>query len=182
VADGQPMVIASRFRCKHPLPERVATTDLFHDVARLAEEDGSTFYMLGASPDEIRRAVATVRAKYPRLQVVGYNHGYLEGLPLAIVLDEIEELAPDVLWLGLGVPREQVFVAEHGHKLRNVGVIKTSGGLFNFLSGKNRRAPAWMQAAGLEWLWRLLLEPKRLLGRYFVTNPRAIHLLLTRSR
>jgi exopolysaccharide biosynthesis WecB/TagA/CpsF family protein len=182
VADGQPMVIASRLRCRNPLPERVATTDLFHDAARLAEEDGSTFYMLGASPEEIRRAAATVRAMYPRLRLVGHSHGYLEGLPLAIVLDEIDALAPDILWLGLGVPREQAFVAEHGSRLRNVGVIKTSGGLFNFLSGKNRRAPAWMQAIGAEWLWRLMLEPRRLFWRYFVTNPLALFLVLTKSR
>lgn len=182
VADGQPMVVASRLLSKHPLPERVATTDLFHDAARLAEQDGSTFYMLGASPEENERAVAAVRAAYPRLRLVGHSHGYLEGLPLAVALEEIDTLAPDILWLGLGVPREQTFVLEHGHKLPNVGVIKTSGGLFNFLSGKNRRAPGWMQASGLEWLWRLLLEPRRLLLRYLVTNPLAIFLLLTRTR
>jgi N-acetylglucosaminyldiphosphoundecaprenol N-acetyl-beta-D-mannosaminyltransferase len=66
-------------------------------------------------------------------------------------------------------------------RLTGVGVIKTSGGLFDFLSGERSRAPAWMQAAGLEWLYRMLLEPRRLLVRYAVTNPHAAYLLLTRS-
>jgi exopolysaccharide biosynthesis WecB/TagA/CpsF family protein len=182
VADGQPMVAASRRLCANPLPERVATTDLFHDAARLAEADGTTFYLLGASPEENERAVAAVRAAYPRLQIVGHSHGFLDGPALEIALDQIDALAPDVLWLGLGVPREQAFVVRYGDRLPNVGLIKTSGGLFNFLSGTNRRAPAWMQATGLEWLWRLLLEPRRLFVRYLVTNPLAIFLLLTRSR
>ncbi len=182
VADGQPMVLASRFLCRNPLPERVATTDLFHDTARLAEQDGSTFYMFGADKDENERAVAVVRKTYPRLNLVGHSHGYLEGAALAHKLEEINALAPDVLWLSLGVPREQSFVAEHGHRLKQVGVIKTSGGLFNFLSGKNRRAPSWMQSIGLEWLWRLLLEPRRLFWRYLVTNPLALYLVLTKSR
>ena len=182
VADGQPMVVASRRLCAQPLPERVATTDLFHDAARLAETDGTRFYLLGASPDENARAVAAVRAAYPRLNLVGHSHGFLDGPALDEKLSEIDALAPDILWLGLGVPREQTFAVRYGDRLPNVGVIKTSGGLFNFLSGTNRRAPQWMQATGLEWLWRLLLEPRRLFVRYLVTNPLAIFLLLTRSR
>jgi N-acetylglucosaminyldiphosphoundecaprenol N-acetyl-beta-D-mannosaminyltransferase len=79
------------------------------------------------------------------------------------------------------VPREQRFFAEHGHKLPDVGLIKTSGGLFNFLSGTNRRAPALLQRLGLEWAFRLLLEPRRLGWRYLSTNPIALFLMLTRS-
>jgi exopolysaccharide biosynthesis WecB/TagA/CpsF family protein len=78
------------------------------------------------------------------------------------------------------VPAEQVFACKNRDKLRNVGVIKTSGGLFDFLSGKTRRAPQWMQSGGLEWLYRLLLEPRRLFFRYLTTNPHALYLLLTK--
>ena len=67
----------------------------------------------------------------------------------------INAVRPDILWLGLGVPAEQRFALRHREHLRGVGVIKTSGGLFDFLSGKNRRAPEWMQAAGLEWAFRI---------------------------
>ena len=181
VADGQPMVWASKIRCKTPLPERVATTDLFHDVARLAELTGHSFYLFGATSEENARALANVRRLYPQLNIAGASHGYLEGEALTDKLAEIDALAPDILWLALGVPNEQRFVAAHADALPNVGMIKTSGGLFNFLSGTNSRAPIWMQRAGLEWLYRIMLEPRRLFWRYFVTNPVAIWQMLRYS-
>lgn len=181
VADGQPLVLASRYRCRTALPERVATTDLFHDVARRAERQGVTFYMLGATPEENDRAVANVRRAYPGLRLVGHCHGFLQGEALDARIAEIDALAPDILWLAMGVPHEQRFVARHADRLTHVGMIKTSGGLFNFLSGTNRRAPEWMQKASLEWLYRIWLEPRRLFWRYAVTNPKAIYLMATRS-
>jgi exopolysaccharide biosynthesis WecB/TagA/CpsF family protein len=81
----------------------------------------------------------------------------------------------------MGVPREQRFIVRHRHRLTSIGVIKTSGGLFDFLSGSRQRAPVWMQDAGLEWFWRACLEPKRLGWRYLKTNPLALYLLLTKS-
>ena len=181
LADGQPLVLASRWLCRRSLPERVATTDLFHDVARRAEETGTTFYLFGATEEENARAASVIRATYPKLALIGRAHGYLSGAELIAKLDEIDALAPDVLWLGLGVPREQEFIRTFAGRLRHVGVIKTSGGLLNHLSGKNRRAPGWMQRTGLEWLWRALIEPRRLLWRYLTTNPQAIYLILRHS-
>jgi exopolysaccharide biosynthesis WecB/TagA/CpsF family protein len=181
-ADGQPLVLASRWLCRQKLPERVATTDLFHDVARLAEKSGSTFYLLGSTEAENARAVAVIAAAYPALKIIGHSHGYLKGKELEAKLDEIDRLAPDILWLGLGVPLEQIFVRDFSPRLGHVGIIKTSGGLFNHLSGKNPRAPNWMQKAGLEWLWRMLIEPRRLFWRYLTTNPRAIYAILRYSK
>ena len=77
---------------------------------------------------------------------------------------------------------EQAFVAEYSPRLSNVGVIKTAGGLFNFLSGSMPRAPRWMQKLGLEWAWRIWLEPRRLFWRYLTTNPRALFLLFNKSK
>jgi N-acetylglucosaminyldiphosphoundecaprenol N-acetyl-beta-D-mannosaminyltransferase len=79
----------------------------------------------------------------------------------------------------MGSPLELAFSMRNRHRLTNVGLIKTSGGLFDFLSGRFRRAPLWMQAAGLEWLHRLALDPRRLLLRYLTTNPHALYVLLT---
>ena len=182
VADGQPMVLASRWLCKEKLPERVATSDLFHDVSRRAEKTGQSFFMLGASPEENAKAVECVQKKYPNLNIIGHCHGFLDTEEMEAKIDEINALSPDILWLSLGVPREQIFIQEHSSKLHSVGLIKTSGGLFNFLSGTNQRAPKWMQDAGLEWLFRLWLEPKRLFWRYLSTNPKAMFLILTRSQ
>jgi N-acetylglucosaminyldiphosphoundecaprenol N-acetyl-beta-D-mannosaminyltransferase len=180
-ADGQPLVMVSRLKSRTPLPERVATTDLFHVVARKAQAAGLSFYMLGANEEENAAAVARIRQAYPKLRILGHCHGYLRGADLRARVEEINRLAPDYLWLGLGVPAEQEFVQEFMPRLCNVGVIKTSGGLFNFLSGSRGRAPRWMQEAGLEWAWRIWLEPRRLFWRYLTTNPRALYLLLNRD-
>ena len=181
LADGQPMVVASRWLTRRPLPERVATTDLFHDAAKRAIATGQSFYIFGASADENARAVAAVRRAYPGLNIAGASHGYLQGRALLDKLAEIDALKPDVLWLALGVPREQEFVRDYGHLLPNVGLIKTSGGLLNFLSGSRQRAPLWMQRLGLEWAFRVGLEPRRLGWRYLTTNPTAMFMILTRS-
>lgn len=181
-ADGQPLVLASRLLCSAQLPERVATTDLFHDVAELAEQTGVTFYLLGSTEAENGKALAVIKQRYPGLRVVGHSHGYLAGEALTAKLNEINALAPDILWLGLGVPREQIFVRDFARHLSNVGVIKTAGGLFDHLAGKVRRAPLWVQKAGFEWLWRMLMEPRRLFWRYFTTNPRALYAIVRYSK
>ena len=181
-ADGQPLVTVSRLKSSMPLPERVATTDLFEIVARKAAAAGLTFYMFGADEQENASAVANVQKMFPDLKIIGHSHGYLRGDALRSKVDEINALAPDYLWVALGVPYEQAFVEEFSPRLSNVGVIKTSGGLFNFLSGSRARAPGWMQAVGLEWAWRICLEPRRLFWRYLTTNPRALYLLFHRSK
>jgi N-acetylglucosaminyldiphosphoundecaprenol N-acetyl-beta-D-mannosaminyltransferase len=181
-ADGMPLVFASRLFCRTPLPERVATTDLFHDAARLAQRRRARFFLLGATDSIMEQAAQRIRALYPDLELVGRRGGYLScHREEARVIEDINNARPDILWLGLGVPREQEFALRHRDQLCGVGVIKTSGGLFDFLSGKNSRAPSWMQLAGLEWAYRTYLEPRRLAGRYLMTNPHAALLLLTRT-
>jgi N-acetylglucosaminyldiphosphoundecaprenol N-acetyl-beta-D-mannosaminyltransferase len=181
-ADGQPLVAASRIFSGKPLPERVATTDLYPIVARMAQETGATFYLYGASEEVNRAAYENTLRIAPDVKIVGRSHGFLKGAALEAKLDEISALAPDILWLAMGVPLEQQFVRDHAHRLKNVKMIKTSGGLFDFIAGAKQRAPQWMQDTGLEWAFRLGLEPKRLLKRYLTTNPVAAYLLLTQTR
>ena len=178
-ADGTPLVFASRLRSDVALPERVATTDLFHDVAARAPEVDATFYLLGATDTVIARAAENVRRKYPRLSIAGYRSGYFSAAEESKVVAQINAARPDILWVGMGAPAEQRFCLRNRAKLSNVGLIKTSGGLFDFVSGRNSRAPAWMQAMGLEWAYRVALEPRRLTYRYLTTNPHAAYLLLT---
>jgi exopolysaccharide biosynthesis WecB/TagA/CpsF family protein len=180
--DGQPLVAASGPMTGAALPERVATTDLFHDVAEAARGRSIGMFFLGASEEENRRAVETVRQLYPHVQIAGRLHGFRGHAEWIERLDEINALAPDILWVALGVPREQHFYMRFAHALPQVGLIKTSGGLFNFLSGSARRAPAWMQRSGLEWAFRTVAEPRRLAMRYLTTNPRAALLLLLHSK
>ncbi len=181
-ADGMPLVFASHWLCRKPLPERVATTDLFHDVARLAETRGTTFYLLGATDTTIQLTVRRISLLYPRLRICGYRSGYFSKEQEAGIIADIDAAGPDILWIGMGAPREQAFAMRHRGDLRRVGIIKTAGGLFDFVSGRVRRAPYWMQTMGLEWAYRTLLEPQRLAGRYLMTNPHALFLLLTRTK
>jgi N-acetylglucosaminyldiphosphoundecaprenol N-acetyl-beta-D-mannosaminyltransferase len=180
-ADGTPLVFASRLTSGHALPERVATTDLFHDVAERAETAGVSFYLLGATDEIIERTVKRTRERYPRLNIAGYRDGYFSAHEEEQVVESINAAQPDILWVGMGVPAEQSFCLRNLSRLNQVGVVKTSGGLFDFVSGKNRRAPAWMQSVGLEWAYRMALEPRRLAYRYLTTNPHAVYLLLTAS-
>jgi exopolysaccharide biosynthesis WecB/TagA/CpsF family protein len=178
-ADGTPLVFASRLRAALPLPERVATTDLFHDVAARAPAVDATFYLLGATDAAIARAAENVQRKYPRLTIAGYRSGYFSAAQENEVVARINAARPDILWIGMGAPAEQRFALRNRARLVDVGLIKTSGGLFDFLSGRNSRAPSWMQAMGLEWVYRMALEPRRLAWRYVTTNPHAAYLLLT---
>jgi exopolysaccharide biosynthesis WecB/TagA/CpsF family protein len=155
---------------------------LFDDVAREAEARGATMFMLGATEASNAVAAQVVRNRFPGLALVGHRGGFFENDDEEIrVCEWIADLAPDILWVSMGVPREQRFIVRHRHRLTSIGVIKTSGGLFDFLSGSKPRAPVWMQHAGVEWFWRACLEPKRLGWRYLKTNPLALYLLLTKS-
>ena len=156
-ADGMPLVFISRLLHRTPLPERVCTTDLFEDVCRIAPRRGVRVFSLGATQTEVDQATQNIRALYPDLDVAGHASDIF-GAPEMKTGSSISINAarPDILWLGLGAPNEQRFAVRHRDRLRGVGLIKTSGGLFDYFSGKNSRAPAWMRSAGLEWAYRHL--------------------------
>jgi exopolysaccharide biosynthesis WecB/TagA/CpsF family protein len=178
-ADGQAIVFASSLTSR-PIPERSATTDFIHDAARMAVEQGLRFYLLGATEEANKRAAEILEQEYPGLQIVGRRHGYFSIDEEEEICDEINLCAPDVIWVGLSVPREYEFAVRNRPFLR-AGWLVTCGGCFNFITGSYTRAPAWMQKSGLEWAHRLWREPKRLFWRYAITNPVAIFLLLTRT-
>lgn len=180
--DGQPLVMASKRLAGVALPERVATTDLFHDIADVARTQPVSMYFLGGSESENARAVSNVQRAYPHLRILGRHHGYSNHAETIRLARDIDRLRPDILWLGLGVPREQEFYMRFAHTMPNVGLIKTCGGLFNFLSTSAQRAPRWMQERGLEWVYRMGREPRRLMFRYLTTSPHAAMLMLTRRK
>lgn len=175
-ADGMPLVIASRYLARKALPERIATTDFIHDVARAAAGEPVRFFLLGASESENAEARAKLRALYPSLAMAGH-HGFFNEGEEANIVAQIQTFKTDLLWVGLGVPREHRFVLRNREALRGVTWIKTCGGLFNFLSGSRKRAPLWVQQSGFEWLWRTLQEPARLGPRYLATNGEALRLM-----
>lgn len=180
-ADGMSVVLASKL-LGDPLPERIATTDFFHDAAKIAEENGLNFYILGASVDQNERAVANIKRMYPKLNIVGYRSGYFDEVDSDRVCQEILRCKTDVLWLGLGKPKQEYWALKYRDKLRGVAWIKTCGGLYSFLSGDAKRAPLFMQNYGMEWLYRVSKEPLRLTYRYLWTNPYSLYRLFRYSK
>lgn len=181
-ADGMPMVMFSKLYSSKPVLERVATTDLVHAVARKAEAAGVSFYFLGGTEEVNAKAVDAMHKTYPNLTIAGRRNGYFTPEQEEAVIADIVRACPDILWVGLGMPLEQKFVLRNLDRLSGIGIVKTAGGLFDFVSGKNRRAPKWMQRAGLEWAFRLWLEPRRLAIRYLLTNPIALQALIRHSQ
>lgn len=174
-ADGMPLVLFSKRFHSAPLQERIATTDLIHAVAQKAALSGARFYLLGANEEANLGACEALVKRHPGLNIVGRHNGFFDHDKPDAVIADILANKTDILWVGFGIPREQLFVQNNLSKLKGVAVIKTAGGLFDFLSGKKSRAPQWMQNAGLEWLYRFALEPHRLGKRYLVTNPIALY-------
>lgn len=165
--DGVSVLMASHLLGR-PIPARVAGTDLLLSFARIAAAKGYTFYLMGSSPRQVAESLAR---ENPRLQVVGMSEPpYCEELPEDVnrsIIKEINRANPDVLWVGLGAPKQDRWIAENLGALR-VRVAVGIGAAFDFCSGRVRRAPVWMQRIGLEWFFRFLMEPRRLFSRYFV--------------
>ncbi len=176
-ADGSPVVFASKLLTKSPVPERSATTDFFFDAAEIAQQHGLSFYLLGSTEEINAQCAENLRKAYPGIKIVGRHHGYFSKDSEAQLCDEINRSGADVVWVGLGVPKETAFSLQNKTRLK-VGWIVTCGGCFNFAAGDYVRAPKWMQNFSLEWLHRLWHEPKRLFWRYMITNPIAITMLL----
>jgi len=180
-ADGMPVVFASRMTA-HPLPERIATTDFFHDAAKAAEANGLKFFILGAKDKQNKAAVNAIQRMYPNVQIVGRRDGYFPADADDEICAEIRASGADVLWVALGKPRQEYWAIQNKQKLKGVGWIKTCGGLYAFLAGDSPRAPNWMQKAGLEWLYRAAKEPRRLALRYLITNPYSLYRLLSATQ
>jgi len=173
LADGMPVVWLSRLGRAGALRERVAGSDLFWELARESHATGLRLFFLGGAPGAAEGAARAVQSRYPRAQVCGAY------CPPASVFDTEEEQAriaaavrrsaPDVLLVGLGAPKQEKWIAAHKHLL-GVPVSIGVGGTFEMAAGMVSRAPRWMQHIGLEWSWRLALEPGRLYRRYLARD------------
>jgi N-acetylglucosaminyldiphosphoundecaprenol N-acetyl-beta-D-mannosaminyltransferase len=178
-ADGQSVVWAGRMLGTN-VPERVATTDLVYPLVEACAKAGKRVYLYGGKPEVVEAAADRLRAVAPGLQL-RFRHGYEPESSMDAVLDDINEFGTDVLLIGLGDPLQQEWIARHRERL-TVPAVLTCGGLFDWTSGSRKRAPHWMIRAGLEWLWRLILEPRRLARRYLVGNPEFVaRLVLQRA-
>jgi N-acetylglucosaminyldiphosphoundecaprenol N-acetyl-beta-D-mannosaminyltransferase len=174
-ADGQSVVWASRL-LGDPLPERVAGIDLMESLLALAEQRSYRVYFLGARADVLARAVDRLSEKYPRLEIAGARDGYYAEEESPAVAAEIRASRADILFVAMSSPRKEYFLGEYGQDL-GVPFVMGVGGSVDVAAGLTRRAPAVWQRLGLEWLFRLLQEPRRMFRRYAVTNTRFLVLV-----
>ena len=167
-ADGASIVWASRL-LRRPLPERVPGIDLMLEILRRGNERGWGVYLLGATPEVLAGTAARIAADYPGVRVAGQHHGYFERDEEQRVAEHIAASGADVLFVAMTSPKKEGFLARWRAGTR-VPVCHGVGGSFDVLAGRVERAPLAWQRLGLEWLYRVKQEPRRLWRRYLVTN------------
>ncbi len=174
--DGMPVVWASRLLGK-PLKERVAGVDLFESLMKRSAEKGWRVYLLGAREEVVSGVKQVYMRKYPGLTVAGYRNGYWKPEEEAEVVEQIKAAQADLLFVAISSPMKEHFLGRYQAELK-IPFAMGVGGTFDVVVGKVKRAPVWMQDAGLEWFYRFLQEPRRMFKRYFIDDMFFFWLLL----
>lgn len=174
--DGMPVVWASRLLGK-PLKERVAGVDLFESLMKRSAEKGWRVYLLGAREEVVLGVKQIYMRKYPGLTVAGYRNGYWKPEEEAEVAEQIKAAEADLLFVAISSPMKEHFLGRYQAEMK-IPFAMGVGGTFDVAVGKVKRAPVWMQGAGLEWFYRFLQEPRRMFKRYFVDDMFFFWLLL----
>lgn len=171
VPDGFSLVLLARMY-GYPLKERVYGPDLMLEFLKATEGKGYLHFFYGSTDNVLKQLVTNLKKKFPKLNVSGsYSPPFreLSSEEDEEVVDMINEASTDVLWVGLGCPKQQLWMYEHKDRLK-VPVMVGVGAAFDFLSETKKQAPKWMRNSGLEWLFRLVTEPRRLWKRYLIGN------------
>jgi len=183
VADGAALLFASGL-LREKLPERVTGIDLFERLCGRAAELGLRVFLLGGRPGSAERAAEKLRQKFPCLSVAGTCCPPLgferDEQELRAIDDTIRAAQPDLLFVALGAPKQEVWMHEHGRRL-GVPALIGVGGSFEIVGGLLPRAPRLLQRLGCEWLYRLLREPGRLWKRYLIGNGRFLWIILQQA-
>lgn len=135
-----------------------------------AEERGYRLYFLGAKPSVVERMVRVLRDTFPKLQIVGSHHGYLNPSDDKVLVEQILHLRPHALFVAMGTPKQEFWIAEHMTRL-GVPVCMGVGGSFDVLAGIKNDTPDWVRVLAMEWFYRLIQDPKNLWRRYLITIP-----------
>lgn len=168
LADGQPLLWMARL-LGTPLPEKVSGSDLIWRLAEEAERKGWKLFLYGASPIVSMNAERKLREKFPRIRIVGRNATWWQGGNATEVVAQIRAAQPDLVIVALGCPKQELWMRRHASMIMPAVAIGLGGSL-DFVAGAVRRAPSWMSRHGLEWLYRLAQEPRRLAYRYLVRD------------
>lgn len=170
--DSVPLVWASRLLGK-PLKERVAGSDLVLPVCEMAAKKGYSLYFLGGESGVAEKAAVRLKARLPTIKIAGSYappFGFeSDALENEKIVRQINQAKADILFVALGAPKQEKWIARHLPELDiKLGLCVGAG--IDFIAGASRRAPEWMRPIGLEWIWRLLCEPRRLWRRYLVED------------
>lgn len=182
VPDGMPLVWLLRLK-GHRVKARVYGPDLMLRLCQEAAARGWRCFLYGGKPGVPELLRDTLVARYPNLQIVGtYSPPFRELTPEEdrSICEMINRSKPDILWIGLGSPKQDLWMYEHREKL-DVSVMHGVGAAFDFLTGRIPQAPRWMMNSGLEWLFRLAQEPGRLWKRYTVVNLKFLYYLVRKE-
>lgn len=175
-ADGMPIVWAAKL-LGIPVTERITGCDLMEYLVERSASKDHRVYFFGAEPDIVREVAEIYAARYPGLNVAGYHHGFFKNDEEEVVFQQIAECRPDILFAALPSPRKEYLLSRLTQKT-SIPFSMGVGGSFDVVAGKVRRAPVWMQNLGLEWVVRLVQEPKRMWRRYLIGNPQFAWLLI----
>ena len=168
LADGQPILPMAKMLGQE-VPERIDGIGLVGKLLALANAEGFSVYLLGAKQEVVEECVRRIRQEYPNVRVAGYRNGYFKADEVPAIAKEVAGTHPDFLFLGMGSPMKKR-LADVWRDEFGAAVIQGVGGSFDVMAGFVRRAPGWMQRMGMEWLYRVLQEPRRMFGRYLKTN------------
>ncbi len=168
-ADGMGVVWGARL-LGYSLPAKITVTDFVDPLCAKAVERGYSVFLLGGRPFSVEESGRRLTARYPGLQIVGMHHGFFTQYDEASLVKTIRNAAPKILLVGLGAPRQERWLMHYRTALPPCAAL-TCGALFDFVWGGLPRAPRWLTEHGLEWVWRLRIEPRRLWRRYLVGNP-----------
>lgn len=184
VPDGMPLVWLGRRAFPEADVQRCYGPALMLAVCEAGLKTGLRHCLYGGTPDVLEMLERNLKEKFPELQIVERlsppfrELTATEGVETA---ERINRAAPDVVWVGLGTPKQDLWMGAYRSRL-NAPVLIAVGAAFNFHAGQLDQAPPWMQCSGLEWLYRLWKEPRRLWRRYLIGNPRFLWLLWCRAK
>lgn len=180
LTDGQPLVWLSKLY-GNPVKEKVSGSDLFPHVCQLAAEKGYSMYFFGAAEGVADKAANILRREYPGLRIVGTDSPPLgfdnNSTQLEECLNKINACAPNILVVALGAPKQEKFIYRNREKLR-FDIALNIGATLDFVAENVKRAPRWMSNYGLEWLYRITQDPKRLAKRYLIDDVKIFKIAL----
>lgn len=179
LADGSGVLWGSRLMGK-PLTYNLNGTDLVPALCRAGASEGLSIYLLGAKPGVAEKAAHHLLSAYPGLSIVGIHNGYFNPGETESLLESIRAANPHLLLVAMGVPTQELWIDKYSSQLPGIACMGV-GGLFDFLSNRVPRAPYWVRSLGMEWVWRLAIEPSRLWRRYLIGNLIFLNLLVAHA-